>query len=55
MPRQSQAASNAANAESQQEVVMAAEGIENYELPKTLVTRLVKSAVSAFTILLGLT
>ncbi|CAE6419878.1 unnamed protein product [Rhizoctonia solani] len=45
MPRQSQAATNAASAESQQEVVMAAEGIENYELPKTLVTRIVKSAI----------
>ncbi|KAJ1304154.1 hypothetical protein OPQ81_008554 [Rhizoctonia solani] len=45
MPRQSQAATNAATAESQQEVVMAAEGIDNYELPKTLVTRIVKSAI----------
>lgn len=46
MPRLSQAATNAASAESQQEVVMAAEGIENYELPKALVTRIAKSAVS---------
>jgi DNA polymerase epsilon subunit 3 len=46
MPRLSQAATNAASAESQQEVVMTAEGIENYELPKTLVTRIAKSAVS---------
>ncbi|KAH7325154.1 histone-fold-containing protein [Rhizoctonia solani] len=45
MPRQSQAATNAASAESQQEVVMAAEGLDNYELPKTLVTRIVKSAI----------
>lgn len=46
MPRLSQAATNAASAESQQEVVMAAEGIDNYELPKALVTRIAKSAVS---------
>lgn len=46
MPRLSQAATNAASAESQQEVVMAAEGIENYELPKALVTRIAKSSVS---------
>ncbi|KAG9084782.1 hypothetical protein FS749_004960 [Ceratobasidium sp. UAMH 11750] len=45
MPRLSQAATNAASAESQQEVVMAAEGIENYELPKALVTRIAKSAI----------
>ncbi|KAB5591032.1 Histone-like transcription factor and archaeal histone protein [Ceratobasidium theobromae] len=45
MPRQSVAATNAASAESQQEVVTAAEGIENYELPKTLVTRIAKSAI----------
>ena len=49
MPRLSQAATNAASAESQQEVVMAAEGIENYELPKALVTRIAKSAVSPLT------
>ncbi|ELU39266.1 hypothetical protein AG1IA_06701 [Rhizoctonia solani AG-1 IA] len=46
MPRLSQAATNAASAESQQDVVMASEGVDNYELPKTLVTRIVKSAVS---------
>ncbi|KAF8594763.1 histone-fold-containing protein [Ceratobasidium sp. AG-I] len=45
MPRLSQAATNAASAESQQEVVMAAEGIDNYELPKALVTRIAKSAL----------
>ncbi|KAG9106437.1 hypothetical protein FRC07_008821 [Ceratobasidium sp. 392] len=45
MPRLSQAATNAASAESQQEVVMAAEGIENYELPKALVTRIAKSSI----------
>ncbi|CAE6465306.1 unnamed protein product [Rhizoctonia solani] len=45
MPRQSQAATNAASAESQQEVVMASEGLDNYELPRTLVTRIVKSAI----------
>ncbi|KAG8764753.1 hypothetical protein FRC12_007910 [Ceratobasidium sp. 428] len=45
MPRLSQAATNAASAESQQEVVMAAEGIENYELPKALVTRIAKSCI----------
>ncbi|KAF8748774.1 SNF2 family N-terminal domain [Rhizoctonia solani] len=44
MPRLSQAATNAASAESQQDVVMASEGVDNYELPKTLVTRIVKSA-----------
>ncbi|QRW23087.1 Histone-like transcription factor (CBF/NF-Y) and archaeal histone [Rhizoctonia solani] len=45
MPRLSQAATNAASAESQQDVVMASEGVDNYELPKTLVTRIVKSAI----------
>ncbi|CAE6446859.1 unnamed protein product [Rhizoctonia solani] len=45
MPRLSQAATNAATADSQQDAVMASEGIENYELPKTLVTRIVKSAI----------
>ncbi|CAE6440322.1 unnamed protein product [Rhizoctonia solani] len=45
MPRLSQAATNAATADSQQDVVMASEGVENYELPKTLVTRIVKSAI----------
>ncbi|KAF8668357.1 SNF2 family N-terminal domain [Rhizoctonia solani] len=39
------AATNAASAESQQDVVMASEGVDNYELPKTLVTRIVKSAI----------
>ncbi|CAE6471071.1 unnamed protein product [Rhizoctonia solani] len=36
---------DADDAESQQEVVMASEGLDNYELPKTLVTRIVKSAI----------
>ncbi|KAG9081596.1 hypothetical protein FRC06_005497, partial [Ceratobasidium sp. 370] len=50
MPRLSQAATNAASAESQQEVVMAAEGIENYELPKALIpenAKLQKEALHA--------
>ncbi|KAG8742282.1 hypothetical protein FRC10_001706 [Ceratobasidium sp. 414] len=50
MPRLSQAATNAASAESQQEVVMTAEGIENYELPKALIpenAKLQKEALHA--------
>ena len=46
MPRASQAAVAASSAQAQQDAMVEAEGIDHYELPKALVTRIAKSAVS---------
>ncbi|KAF8329837.1 uncharacterized protein EI90DRAFT_1352849 [Cantharellus anzutake] len=46
MPRPNQTVSTASNAQAQQDGVMVSEGIENYELPKTIVTRIAKSPLA---------
>jgi DNA polymerase epsilon subunit 3 len=46
MPRANQAAVAASSAQAQQDAMVEAEGIDHYELPKALVTRIAKSAVS---------
>lgn len=43
MPRKDSLPASASTAQAQQEAI--SDGIENYELPKTLVTRIAKSSV----------
>lgn len=45
-PRPTQAAVAASSAQAQQESIFEVEGLDSYELPKTVVTRLAKSGVS---------
>jgi hypothetical protein len=45
-PRGTAAANAASSAQAQQDAILEAEGIESYELPKALVTRIAKSGVS---------
>jgi len=45
-PRGTAAANAASSAQTQQDAILEAEGIESYELPKALVTRIAKSGVS---------
>lgn len=45
-PRATAAATAASSAQAQQDTILEAEGIDAYELPKALVTRIAKSGVS---------
>jgi hypothetical protein len=45
-PRATAAATAASSAQAQQDTILEAEGIDAYELPKALITRIAKSGVS---------